>query len=215
MIFDVRISVAVWLTLCALAYSADSPCRVTMADIEGPYYIQGAPEKNDSILCDIKESGNGTKFIVKGRVTQDDCRTGIQALLDVWSANAFGEYALSPGDYRCRGIFTTDPEGYYQIDTVLPGWYLTGDSYRPAHIHWKITSLDRPDETLTTQLYFEHDPYLADKDPCHNTGCHSGDPTLTVPLNRSVSDKNTFSAEWNIVLRQQKTEEESDNLKKH
>jgi len=192
-IFLVTISVLYGTTFAA------GPCRLTRADIEGPYYIKGAPAKQDSVLCDLVQSGNGTKMIVKGRVTSDDCQSGVQAHLDVWQANSNGKYALAPGDYHCRGKFTTDPQGYYQIETVIPGYYLDGSAFRPAHIHWKITALNEPDVTLTTQLYFQHDPYLADKDPC-SPYCHSGDPTITEE--EVKTDKNTVTVQWDVVLRQ-------------
>jgi len=179
-----------------------STCRPTMADIEGPYYMEGAPFRNSSILCNLTGGDNGTNLIIKGRVTDEDCRTGVEALLDIWQANSAGAYALSPGDYTCRGKMMTDPKGYFVVHTVLPGWYLEGGGYRPAHIHWKISRSSHPQDILTTQLYFQHDPYLADKDPC-SSFCHSGDSTITVPIQRGLAKKNdTVVVLWGIVLRQ-------------
>jgi protocatechuate 3,4-dioxygenase beta subunit len=53
----------------------------------------------------------------------------------------------------------THRDGTYRIETVVPGHYLNGDNYRPAHIHVKVRARNRPE--LTTQLYFEGDPYNA------------------------------------------------------
>jgi hypothetical protein len=41
---------------------------------------------------------------------------------------------------------------------VHPGKYPNGSNYRPSHIHFKITPPGF--DTLTTQLYFEGDPYI-------------------------------------------------------
>jgi len=38
----------------------------------------------------------------------------------------------------------------------VPGHYLDGAAFRPAHIHLKVAALGGD---LTTQLYFEGDPY--------------------------------------------------------
>jgi len=45
---------------------------------------------------------------------------------------------------------------------MVPGFYLNGSQFRPAHLHLKVRVQD--EERLTTQLYFEDDPYL-DADP--------------------------------------------------
>ena len=39
----------------------------------------------------------------------------------------------------------------------MPGHYLNGARYRPAHLHVKVHVAGA--ERLTTQLYFEGDPY--------------------------------------------------------
>jgi catechol 1,2-dioxygenase len=45
---------------------------------------------------------------------------------------------------------------------VVPGRYLNGREYRPAHIHIKVAAPGFA--PLTTQLYFPGDPYNA-RDP--------------------------------------------------
>lgn len=62
---------------------------------------------------------------------------------------------------ECRGKFRTDPTGRFKIVTTFPGRYLNDEaeanSYRPAHVHFKITPDDpKYQPTLTTQLYFMH-----------------------------------------------------------
>jgi catechol 1,2-dioxygenase len=86
------------------------------------------------------------------------------ALLDVWQADAGGHYdndghlgRIEP--IRLRGKLVASSRGEYEIETILPGHYLNGPQYRPAHVHVKVSAPGhRP---LTTQLYFEGDPYNA------------------------------------------------------
>ncbi|NUO53667.1 MAG: protocatechuate 3,4-dioxygenase subunit beta, partial [Polyangiaceae bacterium] len=56
------------------------------------------------------------------------------------------------------GKIETDADGHYSFVTIKPGWYLNGDQFRPAHIHYKVSHNDGV--ALTTQLYFEGDPYI-------------------------------------------------------
>jgi protocatechuate 3,4-dioxygenase beta subunit len=66
----------------------------------------------------------------------------------------------------------TDSIGVYAFQTILPGRYLNGGTYRPRHIHFRVS---HPGFTLlTTQLYFAGDPFL-DSDPFMH-------PSLVIPL---------------------------------
>jgi protocatechuate 3,4-dioxygenase beta subunit len=53
----------------------------------------------------------------------------------------------------------TDSAGAYSFHSLVPGFYLNGPTYRPAHIHVKLWVAGA--ELLTTQLYFRDDPYNA------------------------------------------------------
>jgi protocatechuate 3,4-dioxygenase beta subunit len=118
----------------------------------GPYYKPGAPERSD-----IVDGQPGQALVVSGTVYGCDCVTPLAgAVVDVWQANDAGEYDNT--GYVLRGKMTTDAEGHYEIATILPGFYLNGASYRPRHIHYKVSHLD--DVALTTQLYFEGDPNI-------------------------------------------------------
>jgi protocatechuate 3,4-dioxygenase beta subunit len=84
------------------------------------------------------------------------------ALLDVWQANDAGAY----GRLFCAA------DGSYALRTVIPGHYLNGSQFRPAHVHVKASGTGA--RLLTTQLYFEGDPYN-DIDPFIH-------PALIMPL---------------------------------
>ena len=52
-------------------------------------------------------------------------------------------------------------DGSYQFDTILPGRYLNGSTYRPSHIHVRVRWDDENGSNdFISQLYFEGDPFL-------------------------------------------------------
>ncbi len=125
-------------------------CDPTSGDIEGPFYTPNAPVRNKI----SPEGAPGTALFLTGTVYHNDCLTPISnASLDVWQADNGGAYDNAGFDYR--GKFETDGMGNYAMETVLPGKYLNGSSYRPRHIHLKIGAPGAA--LLTTQLYFEGD----------------------------------------------------------
>jgi protocatechuate 3,4-dioxygenase beta subunit len=81
-------------------------------------------------------------------------------ILDIWQANSTGEYDNK--GFTLRGKVKTNNDGIYIIDTIIPKEYGQGDITRPGHIHLKVGVPNQP--TLTTQLYFEGDPYLTDRE---------------------------------------------------
>lgn len=126
-------------------------CEETEDNIEGPFYLPGAPVR--SVLAD--PSLSGTRLALTGRVLDVGCRPLPGATLDVWQADARGAY--DEEGYRLRGKLTTDAEGRFSLTTIIPGRYLNGRQYRPAHLHVKAAAPGT--RMLTTQLYFEGDPY--------------------------------------------------------
>lgn len=128
----------------------------TATNIEGPFYKKGAPHRAE--LADDKEPGE--RFLVTGVVQTSDCKPLANAEIDIWHADARGGYDLD--GYHLRGKLVTDAKGRFELRTIVPGRYLNGDQYRPAHIHVKVRAAGH--RVLTTQLYFEGDPYN-DVDP--------------------------------------------------
>ena len=133
------------------AYGPSAACRATDANIEGPFYKAGAPDRVRLVRAPDR------LLVVRGRVLDDRCRPVPRAELDVWQADAAGAY--DNAGFELRGRVRADDDGRYHFETVRPGHYLNGDRYRPAHIHVKIGAAGhRP---LTTQLYFPDDPHNA------------------------------------------------------
>ncbi len=135
---------------------ATPECRETEDDIEGPFYLAGAPQRSD-----LTEDGMvGTRLTVSGRVLDRACAPIAGAVLDIWQCDDGGAYDRAA--YRLRGQVVADAEGRWSLRTILPGHYLNGARYRPAHIHVKVHV--ESSERLTTQLYFADDPWN-DGDP--------------------------------------------------
>jgi len=156
--------------------AAERLCRITESDILGPFYRFGAPVR--ARLAGPDEPGD--RLVVTGTVYSSDCRTPLPgALIEVWQANHGGLYDTDkPGNFteatsfHLRGMLQATDKGQYEIETILPGRYpipsgIPGlEKYagltRPAHIHFRV--MDSLHVPLTTQLYFQGDPFLA-KDP--------------------------------------------------
>ena len=124
----------------------------TSPDIEGPFYKPGAPERNDLFLID-----SGVKALcIFGKVVDVEEKP-LLAQVELWHANEKGNYDHE--GYRYRGLIKTDDDGEFDFFSIVPGRYLNGKQFRPAHLHFRIVC-DGYQE-LITQLYFKDDPYNA------------------------------------------------------
>jgi len=143
-------------------------CVPTRSDVLGPFFLAGAPMR--AVIADANEPGE--RLAMAGRVVGADCITPVAGVhVDVWQADRDGNYHDATEQYRLRGVVTTDADGAFMIDTIVPGSYVQGTGPRPAHVHFTFTHPQH--RTLTTQIYFAGDPYLAPVDSC--TTCGSDD----------------------------------------
>jgi len=123
--------------------------ELTASDIEGPYFLENSPER-----ANLAGGLTGVPLVLRGRVMDENCVPLEGALVDFWQADDAGVYDESGP--TLRGHQFTDAEGNYELTTIVPGRYLNGATYRPAHLHLKVTA---GGVTLTTQLYFPGDPF--------------------------------------------------------
>ncbi len=132
---------------------ADPPrCALTSEDIEGPYFLPGAPTR--TLL--IEPGMQGSVLELEGVLRDSACHVVANARVELWQCDALGRYDTRGTRLRTR--IQTDSRGRWAVRTIVPGRYLNGDTYRPAHIHLKLHG---PRGVLTTQMYFEGDPYNA------------------------------------------------------
>src|SRR5262249_12933395 len=133
----------------------------------------------------------GVRLAVEGRLLGPDCRTPLAGYaLDIWQADKDGNYySGSNSDYRLRGKIRTDAQGRYRFETVLPGRYGDSEGIRPAHLHVRFMS-PQDNVILTSQLYFEGDPYLGTQDYCTRQGtCNAADPNRYLHLSDGLVGK--------------------------
>lgn len=131
----------------------------TTNDILGPFYKPNAPTRKDLTYKNIE----GTTITLKGTVYKSDCITPLKdVLVEIWHANINGEYDNESSNFYQRAKWFTNTKGEYEFKTILPGKYLNGNQFRPAHIHFRITEKDSKE--LISQIYFRGDPHIV-KDP--------------------------------------------------
>ena len=118
----------------------------TASQTEGPYFKPSSPERQSL----IEPSTKGTRIVIEGTVLTTDCQPVPRALIDVWHADAAGEYDNT--GYRLRGHQYTDASGKFRVQTIVPGNY----PGRTRHFHVKVQAPGG--RILTTQLYFPDDP---------------------------------------------------------
>jgi catechol 1,2-dioxygenase len=147
----------------------------TESNVEGPFYVADAPLLERPCVLPQRADEPGDKLVFSGTVRSTDGSPLAGATLDVWQANGAGEYShFSPDvpEYNLRGRLISDADGCFEFETVVPDPYeipttgatgvllaaLGRPAYRPGHIHF-ILSHDNA-HTLTTQIYFEGDPWI-------------------------------------------------------
>jgi protocatechuate 3,4-dioxygenase beta subunit len=180
-------------------------CFSTTLDLygQGPFYTANAPELIDGQLA--PEDEPGTRLIVTGLVKTLDCLSVIpNTLIDIWHADDAGAYDNL--GFHLRGKTYSNTQGFYMIDTILPGKYLNGANYRPSHIHFKITPPGFP--MLTTQLYFEGDVDIPIDAAASVTSGNFDATHRIIPI--SLNEQGQYEGTWDIVLNGEGVLEVSD-----
>jgi protocatechuate 3,4-dioxygenase beta subunit len=129
-------------------------CSATRADIEGPFFKPSSPERTNL----VEPGTSGIRITLRGTIMDADCRPIAGAIVDFWQADVEGAYD-NEETFHLRGHQVVAEDGRYELTTIVPGRYLNGSQYRPAHVHCKVYV--RGTERLTTQLYFKDDPFNA------------------------------------------------------
>ncbi|MFC9290785.1 intradiol ring-cleavage dioxygenase [Streptomyces sp. NPDC057052] len=119
--------------------AAAAVCTLTKEMTEGPYYLDG-----QYVRADITEGKAGIPLKLTLTVVDDDtCVPLAGALVELWHADALGEYSGFVGNNGhdepddgtfLRGGVLTDARGVAAVTTVYPGWYRG----RCVHIHVKV-----------------------------------------------------------------------------
>lgn len=118
----------------------------TVRQTEGPFFKPRSPERSDLRV----PGAGGRQFELSGSVLTRSCRPLREAVVDLWHADATGEY--DNAGFRYRGHVITGPDGAFRFRTIVPAAY----SGRTKHYHVKVQAPGS--RLLTTQLYFPDDP---------------------------------------------------------
>lgn len=170
-----RLSATVLAKTLAIGSDPAIVCAPTPNDVLGPFYLPDMPVRTE---LDV-HGDEGTSLYLTGRILDEHCQPIRQgAVVEIWHADPDGAYDMEDLTRPYRATLPCDVHGAFAVHTLLPGHYLNGSNYRPAHLHIKIW-VDGV-EKLTTQLYFEGDPYF-DVDPFW-------EPELIMPV-RVVDDE--------------------------
>lgn len=143
--------VAMWPRIaCAQALRPTPSCGTsaepTARQTEGPYFRPRSPQRSDL----VEPGAAGERLVLQGRVLTTRCEPVARALVDLWHADARGDYDVD-GE-RWRGHVYTDAQGRYRFATIVPGLY----PGRTRHFHVKVQPPGG--RILTTQLYFPGEP---------------------------------------------------------
>ena len=141
---------------------APKECSETKTDFygAGPFYKENPPAVVGDQLARPDE--RGARVIISGRIYNNDCSSVLpNTTLDLWHADYRGEDVPAIYDtegYNLRGTIVSNSQGFYMFETIIPGRYLNGAEFRPAHIHVKIRNESISE--VITQIYFKGDPQI-------------------------------------------------------
>jgi protocatechuate 3,4-dioxygenase beta subunit len=117
----------------------------TPSQTEGPFYLPRSPRR-----ADLTADGPGRPIALFGRVLTPACRPVPSAVVDLWHADAQGQY--DERGFRFRAHQAADADGRYAFRSIRPGRYPS----RTPHYHATIIVGGR--RVLTTQLYLPGEP---------------------------------------------------------
>ena len=127
-------------------------CRVTGSATMGPFFKRDQPQRKSMCQRDPRYK-TVPKLTVSGLILDEECNLPVErAKIEVWQADSTGNYRDASW---CRSTLYSNCRGEYTFRTVYPGKYSLGRSFRPAHIHFMVTTPDNCYNRLITQLYFE------------------------------------------------------------
>lgn len=145
----------------------------TPATVLGPFHVDGSPELGFG--GDMSDGVAGTPLYITGTVRSLDGTPVGDAVLDVWQADADGNYEAQLAEVdeaRLRAKYRTRADGTYCVRTIAPrGYSIPMDGpvgalirqtaishFRPAHVHF-LLAVDGY-EPLITHLFQEGAEYL-------------------------------------------------------
>jgi hydroxyquinol 1,2-dioxygenase len=161
------------LSMLTVAMNNDKPAGCTEATVFGPFHVEGAPHYGHG--ADVANGAAGEPCIVRGRVLGLKGEAVAGAVVEVWQADAEGNYDVQYPDldrHQARGVLSAGADGRFDFRTIVAEAYPipvdgpVGDMlqatkrhpWRPAHLHFMITAPGY--EKLVTHVFRSGDRYL-------------------------------------------------------
>jgi hydroxyquinol 1,2-dioxygenase len=161
------------LSMLTVAMNNDKPPGCTEPTVFGPFFLEDAPEY--ALGDDVANGAKGEPCRVSGSVRSLDGTPIPNALINVWQADADGNYDVQYSHLahpQARGILHADAQGKFHFSTILAEAYpIPSDGpvgrmlsatknhpWRPAHLHFMIEAEGY--ERLITHVFRDHDQYL-------------------------------------------------------
>ena len=161
------------LSMLTVAMNNDKPLGCTESTVFGPFFLDDAPRY--ALGGDVANGAVGQPCSVRGSVKSLDGTPVPNALINVWQADADGNYDVQYAHLahpQARGTLNADAQGHFHFKTILAEAYpipsdgpvgsmlraTNNHPWRPAHLHFMIQAEGY--EQLITHVFRNHDPYL-------------------------------------------------------
>ena len=169
----IMLSDTLGLSMLTVAMNNDKPQGCTEATVLGPFHVEGAPHHANG--DDLANGARGEPCLVRGSVRGLDGQPVPNASIEVWQADADGNYDVQYvglSRHQARGVLQAGEDGRFHFQTIVAEAYPipvdgpVGDmlratarhAWRPAHLHFMIKAEGY--ETLVTHVFRAGDRYL-------------------------------------------------------
>ena len=161
------------LSMLTVAMNNQKPAGCTEATVFGPFYVEGAPHYDNGE--DVANGAGGEACVVRGTVRGLDGKPVPHATIEVWQADADGNYDVQYAHLakpQARGVLKSGLDGHFHFKTIVAEAYpiptdgpvgemlraSKNHPWRPAHLHFMIKADGY--ETLITHVFRDGDQYL-------------------------------------------------------
>ena len=122
----------------------------------GPFFPRGfiGPADHDltRVSADAAPTTQGEAVILRGTVTRAGGVPCVNAILEMWQADAAGRFGADPA-FLGWGRTFTDAEGRYAFRTVIPGGFTDATGTRAPHANVTVMGAGLMRRVLTTVFF--------------------------------------------------------------